>query len=428
MTTTAARLEAVLADIARRNATFAIYTAVDAAGARAAARAADARHARGAPLSPVDGLLVAVKDNIDVAGLATTAGLGFMRDRVAADDAFVTARLRAAGAVIVGKVNMHAAAFGATGRNRDFGDCANPGWPGLTAGGSSSGSAAAVAAGWADVALGTDTMGSVRVPAAYCGLAGFKPGAGVISRTGVVPLCLRLDHVGLVACGTAMLARALPAAAGYDPADPASRDDAAALSIVRGPLRAPRAPFGTAVEPDVWARFEAALGRLARAGCVIERFDAPACDLGGLRRAGLLLTEAEMLVTFAAAWRTDRSVFPDDMAAAMAWADGKSASDAARAATLLDSGIGLLRALMGEAPVLLLPTATQVPFPIEAAPPANQADLTVLANIAGVPALSLPLPCTGDERPVGLQVIGRAGSDAALLELGVVLEAALAGD
>ena len=116
-------LRATLVDIAARNAALHIYTAVDQAGALAAARASDARLATGKPLSAIDGVIVSVKDNIDVAGLPTTAGLGFRRAAIAARDAFVVARLRAAGAVILGKVNMHAAAFGATNHNADFGDC-----------------------------------------------------------------------------------------------------------------------------------------------------------------------------------------------------------------------------------------------------------------------------------------------------------------
>ena len=419
------RAEAVLADIAARNVGLAIFIHADDAGALAAARASDARHAEGRPLSAIDGKFLAVKDNIDVAGLPTTGGLGFLRGRVASQDAFVVARLRAAGAVILGKANMHAAAFGATNHNADFGDCANPAHPGHVAGGSSGGSAAAIAAGWADLALGTDTMGSVRVPASYCGIAAIKPSAGAISCGGVLPLGTRLDHVGLLARAARDLATALPLAAGFDAADPAARAfDFSAPAEAPRRLRAPRAPFGTDIEPGVWTRFEATLDVLAAAGCSVERFDAPACDLGVLRRAGLLLSEAEMLVTFDTQWRAQRAAFPAGMAAAMAWAEGKSARDLARALTVLAGGVPLLRQLMGDAHSLLLPTTPQVPFLLEATVPANQADLTTLANIAGAPAVSVPMPCAAGELSCGLQIIGAPGQDMAVLALAQAYEQA----
>ena len=131
--------------------------------------------------------------------MPTTGGIAHYRDNVARDDAFVVRRLRDAGAVILGKLNMHEAALGATGDNPWFGRCENPHRPGYTPGGSSSGSGAAVAAGLAAAALGTDTLGSVRVPASYCGTAGFKPTYGLVSTRGVMPLSWTLDHVGFLA-------------------------------------------------------------------------------------------------------------------------------------------------------------------------------------------------------------------------------------
>ena len=421
-------VRATLADIAARNTALNIYTWLDQAGALAAARASDARHAAGKPLSALDGAILAVKDNIDVAGLPTTAGLGLRRDQFAAADAFVVARLRAAGAIVLGKVNMHAAAFGATSRNADFGDCANPTHPGLVAGGSSGGSAAAVALGWAQLALGTDTMGSVRVPASYCGVAAIKPAAGLISCSGVVPLCARLDHVGLLARDARDLLLALPLAAGFDGADPAARRFGPQLALPMPSMaRAPRTPLGATVESGIWARFEAALETVARLGCVIERFDAPACDLGRLRRAGLLLTGAAMLVIYETEWREQRAAMPHEMAATMTWAAGKSARDMARAMGLIESGVPLQRHLQGAAHCLLLPTSPLSPFATDAPAPANQADLTVLPNISGSPAASVPMPRGPGELSAGLQIIGNAGDDMAVLALAGAYQAAIGG-
>ena len=421
-------VRATLDDIGARNAALNIYTWLDQAGALAAASASDARHAAGTPLSALDGAIVAVKDNIDVAGLPTTAGLGLRRDQIATFDAFVVARLRAAGAIVLGKVNMHAAAFGATSRNADFGDCANPAHPGLVAGGSSGGSAAALAAGWAQLALGTDTMGSVRVPASYCGVAAIKPTAGLIGCSGVVPLCARLDHVGLLARDAHALSLALPLAAGFDADDPAARRFGPQSALpVPATARAPRAPLGATVEPGIWARFEAALATIARLGCAVERFDAPPCDLGRLRRAGLLLTGAAMLVIYETAWRERRAALPQEMAATMTWAEGKSARDMARAMYLMESGIPLQRQLQGAAQCLLLPTSPLLPFATESPAPANQADLTVLPNISGSPAASVPMPCGAGELSAGLQIIGCAGDDMAVLALACAYQAAIAG-
>lgn len=421
------RLRATLADVKVRNPALHVFTAVDESGALEAARASAARLAAGSPLSAIDGTFVSIKDNIDVAGLPTTAGLGFRRTAIAARDAFVVARLRAAGAVILGKVNMHAAAFGATNRNADYGDCDNPAHPGCVPGGSSGGSAASVAAGWAQLSLGTDTMGSVRLPASYCGVAGFKPTFGAISTAGVVPLCAQLDHVGLLAASMSTIAAGLAVAAGFDATHPWARPVRMAPSIDRRlHLRAPLAGGPTEVEHSVWRRFEVSLAAIAALGHNISRFETPKRDPGALRRAGLLLSEAGLLVTYAREWRDAPEQFPAEMRAAMRWAEGKSASDAARAGETVAEGITLLRTMRADADLLLLPTAPQQAFSRSVPAPANQADLCCLANFEGAPAASLPMRCGGDERSAGLQVIGAPGNDLTVLALCRELESAIA--
>ena len=420
-------LRAILVDIAARNAALHIFTAVDEAGALAAARASDARLAALKPLSAIDGVIVSVKDNIDVAGLPTTAGLGFRRAAIATRDAFVVARLRAAGAVILGKVNMHAAAFGATNHNADFGDCDNPAHPGCVPGGSSGGSAASVAIGWAQLSLGTDTMGSVRLPASYCGTAGFKPTFGVISTAGVVPLCARLDHVGLLAASVPAIAAGFAVAAGFDSTHPWARSVAMTPSVDRRlRLRAVLPGGPTQVEPSIWRRFEVALAAIAALGHSVSRFESPAQDPGALRRAGLLLSEAEMLVTYAREWRSAPEQFPSEMRAAMRWAEGKSASDAARAGATMAEGVTVLRAMRASADGLLMPTTPQQAFSRSVPAPANQADLCCLANFEGAPAASLPMRRGTDERAAGLQVIGAPGADLTVLALCREIESAIA--
>ena len=188
-----------LAAIERGNEQLNCYLSVDAEGALQAAAASDSRYRAGNPLGPLDGLCLGVKDNIAVAGMSLTAGMQCRRGEVAAEDAPVVAKLRAAGMVILGKLNMDEAALGTGGRNPHFGHCLNPWRRGHTPGGSSSGSGSACAAGLASITLGTDTMGSVRLPAALCGLYGLKPSNKTLSLEGVVPVSQDLDTIGILA-------------------------------------------------------------------------------------------------------------------------------------------------------------------------------------------------------------------------------------
>ena len=181
-----------------------------------AARAAAMRAASGGRLGVLDGIPVALKDNIDVAGVPTSNGFGGPPYRIPDEDAEVVRRLRASGAVILGKLNMHEGAMGATNDNPHHGRAINPHHSGHSPGGSSGGSGAAVAGGLCCAALGSDTGGSVRIPASYCGIVGLKPSFGLISTRGVVPLSHRLDHVGPLARTVADTAVMLGVLAGFD--------------------------------------------------------------------------------------------------------------------------------------------------------------------------------------------------------------------
>jgi aspartyl-tRNA(Asn)/glutamyl-tRNA(Gln) amidotransferase subunit A len=211
--------EAVLRRIEELDAVLNAYLHVDADGALAQARAVD-REPTGGPL---EGIPVCVKDVIHVARLPTTAGAAGWR-RAPTRDAGAVARLRAAGAVIVGKGNTNEFAYGIDGRNPHHGDCCNPHDPARVSGGSSAGPAVATAAGMALAGLGTDTTGSIRVPASLCGLVGIRPTVGRISRAGVVPLSWSYDTVGPLARTVEDAAVVLGALAGHDPDDPVSSD------------------------------------------------------------------------------------------------------------------------------------------------------------------------------------------------------------
>jgi aspartyl-tRNA(Asn)/glutamyl-tRNA(Gln) amidotransferase subunit A len=367
--------------------------------------------------SPLAGSTFGAKDNFDVAGLPTAAGLRAFA-RPAPRDAAVVARLRAGGLHCVGKLNMHAMALGATNHNPDYGNAFHPQRPGFTPGGSSGGSAAAVAAGLCGIALGTDTMGSVRLPAAYCGVVGFKPSHETLGLDGIVPLCRLLDHAGLLARRLEDIVAAFRLAAPHAPAASAG-SGRWRLGVVRN-----GAEHGAT--PEVLAAYRAGLERLA-ADDALELVDValPALDLSAIRRAGLMLCEAELHHVLGDLLAQPAAVLPADLVALLRHIERKSALDLGRALAIVSQAGGALTTLTEGFDAVLLPTAPQTAFPMDAPVPANQADFTSLANMNGAPALSLPLPVPQAALPVGLQAIGQRGHDHALLRLGLRLEATL---
>ena len=394
------------------------YLQVDRAAALAAAAQSDARRAQGAARA-LEGLAIAVKDNIDVAGMRTSAGMAVLRDSPPAQaDNPAVAGLRAAGAIILGKLNMHEAALGADNDNPHFGACHNPHRPGFTPGGSSGGSGAAVAAGLCGAALGTDTMGSVRIPASYCGVFGLKPTWGAVSTRGTVPLCRRLDHIGPLARSARDLGVLLKAMAGFDPDCAQSRSIAFSASRP-GPLRIGVVDVGDTVEidADVQRAFEAGLQGMLQLGHRRVSLPPPAFPSGQARRAGLLMCEAELLVEHTGAWRDRRDGFSPLLAKLMGWAEARSAAELAAAEQLVDQAQVQLQQWLRDCDVVLMPTTPQRAFAFGSPVPANQADLTAYANMAGNPALSVPLPVDADELPVGMQLIGHRGDDLQLVAL-----------
>lgn len=419
---TAAYLDA----IARENGERKAYALVAADSALAEASASDRRRAEGRPLGRLDGLPIAIKDNIDVAGLPTGLGLAGAPPAPACRDAFVVERLRAAGAVILGKTTLDEAAAGTIGRNPVVGDVPNPRLPGRVAGGSSAGSAAAVAAGLCAAALGSDTMGSVRIPAAFCGVVGLRPTVGELSARGLASALRRVDSIGVLTRGVACVAPLLQVMAGYDPEDPRSRRRRVPLAPpdwqpgeIRVGVVADLDALGVA--RSVAQGFGSAIGRIAglfRASAPVE-LEVASLDIAAARRAALLLMEAEILAA-----HEDRLVGASaGLRRLLDFATRRSAVDYARAARRLDALVVQVRRLFERFDVLLLPTVAAAPPLLGADEPGNLADLTALASLGGCPALSLPL-----DGGLGLQLVGAPGSDLRLLELGEVLEAVLGAE
>ncbi len=410
--------EAYLARIAAQDAHLRSYITVASEGARFDAEQSRRRWAAGTPLGPLDGVPLAVKDNIDVAGLPCTAGTAAFGTHVPIADAPVIGYLRRAGAVLLGKLNMHEGALGATTDNAVYGRCMNPLKPGYTPGGSSGGSGAAVAARLCAAALGTDTMGSVRVPAAYCGVFGFKPTNGAIATDGVVPLSTTLDCVGPLARSAvdlAIMARALlvdmPRAFAAVSAD-------GTLDGLR--IGVPRQLEEVDLDSRVSAGFAGVLDRLRAAGASVAPVDLPAWQPGRARRAGLLVSEAEAADYYVARLGPDLVGVSDAFASMLRYGQQAGVSRVIAAYRTIEAVRAACFRVFAAVDVLVLPTTPQPSFPHDDAAPANQADCTALANFARGPALSLPV--AAGPLPVGVQLMAPPGDDLRLLALAPLVD------
>jgi len=396
-----------------------------------AAENAALRASQGRRLGPLDGMPIAVKDNIDVKGVPTTAGMDCRRSPPAGEDAQAVRLLRASGAVILGKTNMDEAAMGGTSDNPFFGRTHHPLKHGYTPGGSSGGSAAAVAANLCAAALGTDTLGSLRIPASYCGVAALKPTFGLVSTRGVCPLCHRLDHVGPIARAIEDLQLILDVIGRYDPACPDAR---AAPADLERPQIKPLAActIGTlrnleevAAEPAVRAAYAAALGVLASLGCRVQSVDLQDYDPAAARRSGLLCGEADAANTHAAFLGESPPSLSREVRALISYGRDVSGARLARAHRHLDLIAFEFRALLRSVDVVVTATTPQAAFPFDQPVPGTQGDMTALANISGCPALTIPMGTDPAGLPLGLQFIGRAHAEATLFAIaGAFLKAA----
>jgi aspartyl-tRNA(Asn)/glutamyl-tRNA(Gln) amidotransferase subunit A len=294
-TSAASVVEAALARIGQHNAAVNAFTDILGERARASARALDLRHAAGVPPGPLAGVPFAVKNLFDVAGLATRAGSKINRDRPPASrDATLVTRLEAAGAVLVGALNMGEYAYDFTGENVHDGPSRNPHDLARMPGGSSGGSAAAVAAGLVPLALGSDTNGSIRVPASLCGLFGLKPTYGRLSRGGTFPFVASFDHVGPLGRSVADLALAYDAMQGLDPRDPACqppRMEPVAGSLERGAEGVRIAIAGGHFSRNGMPEVFAAVEKAARALGVTRTVEIP--EAHRARAAAFVITAAE---------------------------------------------------------------------------------------------------------------------------------------
>ncbi len=361
------------------------------------------------PLARSDGLRLAVKDCIDVAGVITTAGSPAVARHAepAPADAACLAGARSGGARIVGKANLHELCFGATGVNPHYGTPRNPLDPSRIPGGSSSGSAVAVAVGEADVGIGTDTAGSIRNPAACCGVAGLKTTFGQVPLAGVWPLAPSLDTVGVLARTVADLA------AGATLLDPRLTDGALAPSPTVGRLRIP----GT--DPTIDAAIDSAL---LEAGFVAEDVELPGWDLA--HDAAITLLFGEALVVNDEIWRRSRHELGDDLVERFTFAQAVGPAEMGEARERRESWRQELADVFGRVGVIALPGMTIYPPRLADHPIApNRAAAAI--NLAGHPAVAVPVP-SGGVFPASLQLVAPDHHEPRLLATAALVEAAVA--
>jgi aspartyl-tRNA(Asn)/glutamyl-tRNA(Gln) amidotransferase subunit A len=347
---------------------------------------------------------LAVKDLFDTAGVRTTYGSAIFADHVPATTAPAVARLQDAGYATVGKANLHEFAWGITSENEHYGWVPNPIAPGRIAGGSSGGNAAALAAGLADAALGTDSGGSIRIPAACCGVVGFKPTYGLVSLQGCFPLAPSFDHAGPMARDVAACERMLAALCDHEPvARPALADLRIGLAWTEH------------ADPLVRERVERVAAGFGR----VERLDVPFPD------GSYAVFMREAAEVHSELWRDHREAYGPNVAAKVARAMETTDAAVAAAERARQEYRERMAALLESVDVLVTPTLSTV------APPAGVGDLelrerllrfTYPFNAIGAPALALPCGAAEDGLPASVQIAGRPGDDALVLAIGRTLE------
>jgi aspartyl-tRNA(Asn)/glutamyl-tRNA(Gln) amidotransferase subunit A len=401
--------------------------------ALAQARALDAEMQTGKRRGPLHGIPLALKDNIDTAGIRTTAASALFADRIPTEDAEVARKLKDAGAVILGKLNMDEFAAGGTSTATYFGPVHNPWQLDRSAGGSSGGSGAAVAAELCFAALGTDTGGSIRGPAAFCGIVGFKPTYGRVSIRGVIPLSWTLDHVGPMCRTVADAALVLQAIAGYDPhdttcAEVAVPDYLAGLKTPVSNLRLgiPRTQFYDKLDAEIAAALNTALG-------VLRKLTARTTDVELPTVLSLpLLGGAETLAYHAAWFPRNSHLYQVPLRRRLEQAAKLPASDYALARREVDRLRREIGKTFQDVDLLVTPTVKLPPRTLEESIKRAEAEKplpvelsnTSAFNVFGLPAISVPCGLTKAGLPIGLQISGPAFAEARVLALAQAYEQA----
>jgi aspartyl-tRNA(Asn)/glutamyl-tRNA(Gln) amidotransferase subunit A len=426
--------QACLDRIARHDGRIRAFIRVDAEGALAAARALEAELAAGRSRGPLHGVPLAYKDLCCVPGLPTSCGTRTSDYFTSPIECTATARLRDAGAVTLGKLNMTELAMGPFGDNAHHGDVQNPWKPGHCSGGSSSGSGAAVAAGFALGALGSDTGGSIRLPAACCGVIGLKPTYGRVSRAGVMPLSWSMDHLGPLTRTVADAALLLEIVAGHDPHDATSsrRGVPYYQRTLDGPIAGlrvgvPENFYFDGITPDVNAAVRTAADVFASLGASVAPIRVP--DPRTLTDIGNVISRSESAVLHERLARDRPHELQPAVRARLEIGFHISAHDYLQALRLRSRlAREFIAEVFAEVDALLAPVIPEPAPALETAKSGSVDDvvarmgrfsrLTRPFNTLGLPALAVPCGFSGDGRPLALQIVGRAFDEAMILRLG----------
>jgi aspartyl-tRNA(Asn)/glutamyl-tRNA(Gln) amidotransferase subunit A len=415
---------ACLARIAKLDPELRAFITVCGAGGTPLPRSASGRSAVSNSLA---GIPFAVKDLFDTAGVRTTVGSRFFADRVPAEDAFVVGRLRQAGALIIGKTNTHEIALGVTGDNPHYGTARNPWDTSRIPGGSSSGSAIAVATGMAVAALGTDTGGSIRVPAALCGVVGLKPTFGRVSTRGVFPLSWNLDHVGPLTACVKDAALVLQVICAHDPLDPScvrmpADDYVRALS--RG-VQDQRIALAVgenieAADAEVRDAVREAARVFESLGCSVREVDVE--WMREASAANRLITQADGAVVHRDRLKEHPEMFGDDVRRRLEAGAATTVAEYVLARRMQVEVRRRCEELFLSQEILLLPTTPMAAPPIDGydgvARAGQLTPFTAPFNLAGLPALSVPCGFTSAGLPIGLQIVSGAWHEAFVLSAG----------
>jgi aspartyl-tRNA(Asn)/glutamyl-tRNA(Gln) amidotransferase subunit A len=441
---------ACLERIEKLNPTLNAFITVTAESALAEARAAESEIFRGDWRGPLHGIPIALKDLVDTAGTRTTAASAVFEHRIPTEDGVVLQRLRRAGAVILGKNNLHEFAYGGSSLVSFFGDIHNPWNKAHIAGGSSGGSAAAVAAGLCYAAIGTDTAGSIREPAALCGCVGIKPTYGRVSGRGVIPLSWSLDHVGPLAPTVADAAVVLQAIAGYDPLDVNSADVPVSdyVSALREGTKnlrvgVPRAYFYDELDDEVRGAVEQALAVIRMCGdghsCPSsrEQLDPMVAEVRDVQLD--VPTDRTVQAAEAFAYHADRvaqtpDLYQPETLRRIRTGENISAAEYIQRRHELDEQRRRVQDIFAEVDLLVTPTMP-IPAPAIADLKKNPdalrpAELILLRNtrpfnVWGLPAISVPCGFTKSGLPIGLQIAGPRWREDLVLRLAQAYEQAV---
>jgi aspartyl-tRNA(Asn)/glutamyl-tRNA(Gln) amidotransferase subunit A len=420
-------VQAFIARIEKLNPALNAFITVTAEQALQQAREAEGEIQRGSWRGPLHGMPLALKDLIDTAGVRTTAASAVFKDRIPTEDADVVRRLKAAGAVLLGKLNMHEFAYGGTSVPSYYGAVHNPWNLGRIAGGSSGGSAAAVAAGLCIGALGSDTAASVRHPAAYCGVVGLKATYGRVSTRGVIPLSWSLDHIGPICRSALDAALVLETIAGYDHLEPMSVDwpTERYASAIEAPTAAfkigiVQRPYFENLDPDIEAAVNTSIKELGIITAGVQDVKLP--------YANLLLTiaSAEAYAFHEQHLNQTPQLYQPMTRQRLERAAGISARDYINARREMERLRRRADDAFASVDLLVTPTTAIAPISIDAGyldPPLPPDGTPVefrnthMFDVLGLPAISVPCGFTHDGMPIGLQIAGPKFGESRVLAL-----------